>query len=427
MLKQCRERSIQSYKITAEKRTGGVSAQEILIRLKPVQDASRRRFCRYCGFAIRTGKHECPSCKRTSTALVGEFVEPSEAARIPVVHPPEPWNELVWPEGATVSLSSRQGVGKSSVAMVLNRTKELQIAAWFTTEQDPNQVQEIASRVHVPCPPIWPVSQMDPLNNALRGLDKVPAGPGAVIVFDSLTPLGVQGAVQMMNRLIMDAREFGWRIVMINQTNKAEQVAGSASLVFMPDIDARLTTDKFARRRLYVGKNRYGPEFTRYFGFDREGQVILPDFRGIVHSVEGLHPNLELVPYGLADGSVPGKPGQARGKKVQWAGILDPLAEYGLLPRFAGYATAGAESAATEDGLMYPPDWQERRAFAETHGNKWLSREEIATVLGATSWQPLAARLAKARAKREGTEEDDLPSFLDLPHGTEIDEEGTAP
>lgn len=362
---------------------------------------SRRRFCRKCGFTIRSGKSECPSCHNHGTAMVGQFVQPDREARVPQLSPPHPWEELVWPEGATITLAARQGLGKSSIAMLLNGSPELTIGAWLTTEQDPYQVARISKRLNVPVPPIWPVAQNDALNSALRGLDQVASGAGSVIVFDSLTPLGTADAVRMMNRLIADAREYGWRVLMINQTNKAEQVAGSAQLMFMPDIDARLTTDKFGRRRLYVGKNRYGNEYTRYFTFTRDGQVAHSDFTDIVHSVEGIHPNLELVPYGLADGSVPGIPGQARGKKIQWASVLDALAHYGLLHHFAGYATAGAESAGTKDGLSYPPDWEARKAFAETHGLKWLSREEIVAALAPTGWEPLSMRLIKKRQKAD--------------------------
>ena len=379
--------------------------------------ASRRRFCRKCGFNIRTGKHQCASCGGYNTAAVGEFIEPEVKANVPVVNPPAPWTGLIWPEGATVSLAAPQGVGKSSIAMVLNQSDEMKIGAWLTTEQDPYQVAAIADRLRVRRPPIWPVSQTDPLQDALRGLDAVSAGPGSVIVVDSLTPLGLNPAVQMMNRLIADARQYGYRVVMINQTNKAEQIAGSAQLAFMPDIDVRLTTDKFGRRRLYVGKNRYGAEFTRYFAFSKtDGSIILPDFHGIVHTVEGLYPNLELVPYGLADGSIPGKPGQARGKKVQWAGVLDPVAEYGLLPRFAGYATAGAESAGTADGLMYPPDWEARAEFARAHDLKWLTREELHAALVTTEWEPLVQRLQNKRKKAgKASFDPDLPNTAAVP------------
>ena len=366
---------------------------------------ARRRFCRDCGFTIRTGKSDCPSCGSTRTPSVGEFVAPTIAANVPWVNPPHPWNNLVWPEGATLSLAAPQGLGKSSVSMLFNKAGPakkagLHIGAWFSTEQDPYQVSSLATRLEVPCPPIWPVNPSDAFADAKRGLEQLALAAGAVIVFDSLTPLGLQDAVRMMNLLIVFAREEGWRICMINQTNKAEQVAGSASLVFMPDITVNLTTDKFGRRRLFVGKNRYGTEYTRYYTFDREGKVVLPQFQGIVHSVEGKGTDLELVPYGLADGSIPGVPGQARGKKVQWASILDPLAPFGLLPRFAGYATAGAESAASEFGFMHPPDVDARRTFAEEHGMKWLPMEEIYAALAPTAWRPLAVRLA-AKAKKK--------------------------
>ena len=372
---------------------------------------ARRRFCRDCGFTIRTGKHDCPSCGSSRTPSVGEFVEPKIPANVPWVNPPHPWTGLVWPEGATMSLAAPQGLGKSSVAMLFNKegpAKEagLHVGAWFSTEQDPYQVSALAQRLEITCPPIWPVNASDAFGDAKRGLSSLALAPGAVIVFDSLTPLGLQDAVRMMNLLIVYAREQGWRICMINQTNKAEQVAGSASLVFMPDITVNLTTDKFGRRRLYVGKNRYGTEYTRYYTFSSEGKVVLPHFQGIVHSVEGKGTNLELVPYGLADGSIPGVPGQARGKKVQWASILDPLAPFGLLPRFKGYATAGAESAASELGFMHPPDAEDRKRFAEQHGMKWLSMEEIYAALAPTAWRPLAVRLAaKAKKQYEGLEE----------------------
>ncbi|HIK59471.1 MAG TPA: hypothetical protein EYF98_02130, partial [Planctomycetes bacterium] len=178
------------------------------------------------------------------------------------------------------------------------------IGAWFSTEQDPYQVASLATRLGVTAPPIWTIEMTGEsgagFDNARRGLKKLVTAPGSITVFDSLTPLGVQDGAKMMNLLIADARTNGRRVLMINQTNKAEQVAGSSSLMFMPDIDARIRGGDFGRRKLVVPKNRYGPEFTRYFDIKRNGDVVLPDFTAVVHSVEGKMPALSLVPYGLA-------------------------------------------------------------------------------------------------------------------------------
>jgi len=306
-----------------------------------------------------------------------------------------------------MSLAAGAGLGKSSVSMLFNaegpaKAAGLHIGAWFSTEQDPYQVAAMATRLGVPCPPIWPVNPAEPFNDALRGLKNLALAPGSVIVFDSLTPLGLQDAVRMMNVLIMYAREEGWRVAMINQTNKLEQVAGSSTLVFMPDIDVRLVRDLYGQRRLFVSKNRYGGEYVRYYTFSETGAVIMPKFGNYPHSVEGRDANLELIPFGLASGSIAGLPGQARGKSIQWASCMDPLAHLGLLPKFAGFAMAGFESPSSPNGFMTPPDEAERKKFAAVHGMKWLSMEELSTILKATAWTPLASRLAaKARQKYE--------------------------
>jgi hypothetical protein len=336
---------------------------------------------------------------------VGDWVTPSEVAKVPSISPPHPWDSLIWPEGATLSLAAGQGLGKSTISMMLNAPNSgFHIGAWFSTEQDPYQVASLATRLGVPAPPIWTIEMTGEsgagFDNARRGLKKLVTAPGSITVFDSLTPLGVQDGAKMMNLLIADARTNGRRVLMINQTNKAEQVAGSSSLMFMPDIDARIRGGDFGRRKLVVPKNRYGPEFTRYFDIKRNGDVVLPDFTAVVHSVEGKMPALSLVPYGLANGSIPGKPGQARGKTVQWAGILDVLAEFGLLTRFAGYACAGFESLATPSGLQFPEDWEDRKAFAEEHRLKWLTEEMILKALVPAGWEHPAVRAATAMEKR---------------------------
>ena len=348
--------------------------------------------------------------------IVGDFVTPTVSANIPSVSPPHPWDNLIWPEGATLSLAAGQGLGKSTITMMLNGEESgFHIGTWFSTEQDPYQVAALSKRLGVKPPPIWTVEMTGEkgagFESARRGLAKLVSKPGSVTVFDSLTPLGVIDGARMMNLLIADARQTGRRVLMINQTNKAEQVAGSAQLMFMPDIDARIRGGDFGRRKLVVGKNRYGPEFTKYFDIMRNGDVILPDFTKVVHSVEGKMPGLALVPYGLASGSIPGKPGQARGKTVQWAGILDVLAEFGLLTQFAGYACAGFESLATPSGLQYPEDWPHRKAFAHEHNLKWLDEETILAALVAAGWTHPAIRSMEAKEKKRARDgEEPLPA-----------------
>ena len=171
--------------------------------------------------------------------IVGDFVTPTTSANIPSVSPPHPWDNLVCPEGATLSLAAGQGLGKSTISMMLNQADSgFHIGTWFSTEQDPYQVAALSERLRVKVPPIWTVEMTGEkgagFDSARRGLKKLVSKPGSVTVFDSLTPLGVIHGAAMMNLLIADARQTGRRVLMINQTNKAEQVAGSASLMFMP-------------------------------------------------------------------------------------------------------------------------------------------------------------------------------------------------
>ncbi len=383
---------------------------------------ARRRFCPDCGFIRRGGSQDCVACGSFRTPIVGDWVTPVDSANVPSISPPHPWDNLVWPEGATLSLAAGQGLGKSTIAMMLNRPEMgFSIGAWFSTEQDPYQVASLAERLKVPIPPIWTVEMTGEgtaaFDSARRGLKKLVTGRGMITVFDSLTPLGIIHGAAMMNLLIADARSTGRRILMINQTNKAEQVAGSAQLMFMPDIDARIRGGDFGRRKLVVPKNRYGSEFTRYFDITRDGDVVLPDFSSVVHSVEGKMPALSLVPYGLASGSIPGKPGQARGKSVQWAGILDVLAEFGLLHQFAGYACAGFESLATPSGLQYPEDWPHRKAFAEEHKLKWLTEEKILEALVPAGWTHPAVRQQEKQAKKQAARDG---AAADAKSGTKV-------
>ncbi len=299
------------------------------------------------------------------------WIRPQRTVKSPTVKPAFPWTGLDWPNGVTISVSAGFGVGKSSAAALLGLPcadgSPPILKNWITTEQDPEPVYAMFQRLGVPCPNVWSADPLDPTGSVSRAIKSQLSGPGDVTVLDSTTPLGIQGAVEIMQQVIQDGLQTGRRYLLINQQNKASEIYGAIKLAFMPDVVVDIDVDLFGRRRLNVTKNRHGPPSTTYFEMTRTGKICQPDFSAIAHSVEGSANNLSLMPYGLQKGA-------------RWAGMFKVLDGLDLLPQLAGYAAAACP-APTPTGFIEPPDVSARRALAESHGLKWIDPHEAANLI----------------------------------------------
>lgn len=360
---------------------------------------SRRVYCPDCGFPRRAGHSQCQvtDCGSFKKAVRG-FVKPTRPVTLPYVEPPHPWGALPWPENGVFLLSGGEGLGKSSIAGLLhNPDGEIptHIGAWITAEQDPGETAAMFARLKRPCPPIYPCDPGNPLAHALEHLKSLVAPAGHFVIVDSVTELGMEGAVAMTEAVIEDCRKNGRRGLLIAQNNSEGEVAGRSNLKYKVQIRGEVARGAYSRRVFRVTKSRYGAEFSAYYKMFRDGTVGPPNFGAIVHSIEGELPRLDLVPYGFARGSVAGGIGKSRSGKIQYAGLLDQLAHHGILPELAGCASAANPSPATMSGFLCPEDVGFRRALAEQHGLRWLPLEVGIDILAEAEEAQTAARKAE--------------------------------
>jgi len=312
--------------------------------------------------------------------MTTRWIQPRREAPQTAVQPPFPWERLWWPEGVTIAVSASFGVGKSSSAALLGLPTAdggpPLLKNWITAEQDPAPVRSMFKRLGVPCPWIYSADPLDPLGSVKRALRTQVTGAGSVTVLDSTTPLGIDGAVEVMNLCVQDGLATGRRYWLISQQNKQREIFGKVALAFVPDVVIDIEVDDFGRRRAVVTKNRHGDTSITYFSFDGHGRIVRPDFQQVAHSVEGATSDMQLVPYGL---KVSG---------MRWGGLLKALDAESLLPGLSGYASAALATGATRSGFLAPPDVGSRKRLAEAHGMKWLSIEEGVALLAAARNNP---------------------------------------
>jgi len=362
---------------------------------------------------------------------VRDFVQPQNVVEAPTLRLPHPWGKLRWGEGGTAILSGQEGIGKSSIALLLNAGVDegavelvqpgadeeavaaalltaahdnTEISAYFALEMEPALIASTAKRLGVACPPVYPL-----FGAAMTGPDEGYAAlkqalarwvgkPGTFGVFDSITMLQ-QHALPALNLIIADTAKTLRRSLALAQNNKGGEVFGVAALRYNPSIVGNIVRDSVGRARFSVTKNRFGTEFSTYYRIDRQSGRIVPitAFGRIAHSVEGSYPTVNLVPHGRASGSSRNDAG------------LNLLGEFGLLPEFAGYASAAYATKGTYLGIAEPEDVDYRRGFAEDHGFTWLGVDEIADALrgaffltdaGAPDWKKL--RKHRKREEDEG-------------------------
>lgn len=323
---------------------------------------------------------------------------------------PFPLHALRVPPGAVISLTSRQGLGKSGIACSLHQplSEELipamrearrrrtigpisRIGGYLATEQSPGEIRGIARRVGMAEDDkfrIWHIDQANQWRDFEVGLAGLTAPVGYWAVIDSLTEMGTK-AVDALNAFRVNCAKSGRRGICVNQTNKLGQVGGSIKALFLVDIVADLETDAYGRRIFIVGKNRHGPSSLVYIKYTSEGGFIpgSADFNTILHTIEGVDPSYSIVPVGMATGAIPGKLGQARGGNFQWAGLAEAMVAWGIARKYKGYACAAAETPATDSGFIEPPDWERRRRVCLDNGMKgYLRPADVLPDLERAGW-----------------------------------------
>jgi len=354
--------------------------------------SGRRRFCLQCAAVARQGQTQCASCGHDR--FTSRWIQPRIQARLLKISPPFPFHRIKWPEGGTVSVSAREGVGKSRSVAQLNRMVigpngltairrdddsglyEAPngavvdtagwwplIGAWISTEQDPAPVDEMFRSLGIPCPPIYSCDPLDPINSTKEALRQLVTRPGAVTVLDSSGPLGAKGAVEVMNLMVQDCLATGRRGLIIHHQNKENEIMGSVTLNYIPELTGEFVEDEYGRRLFRNKKSRHNLPTSTYFAFNNKGQIIPAEFTQVAHSIEGKRSQMELVPYGFS-------PMKGSCKR---ADLLDALADAGVLPDFVGYASCATASAGTPSGFLEPPDAEVRYSFAADHGLKRLT------------------------------------------------------
>lgn len=331
----------------------------------PLPPPPRARYCADCRARIPGGAAYCAGCGGEPGWLLAPADEVIEDAGLPW-----PLSLLgAWPEGDRLLLHGARGAGKSTIAFsvagwALSRARP---AIWASTEQTPAQVSRYARRC---LGDIWcDLRLLDhPGGDELLSLIRGGAVAGGVLILDSLQGLCDWAAQSAWVRASQDAAAEGRaRLVIIGQHKGGGGAAGEGAVPHDVDAVAEITVDAGARL-ISVDKNRNGPTGRSYFDLGPNG-ATLPDLSHAAWSVEGEGEELRLVAY---------PPASKRDAK--WADLLRALERRGLLQ--AGDAAAARGASYAPHGYLLPGDWRLRQAFAERHGLRWRSPEELEEVNG---------------------------------------------
>jgi hypothetical protein len=281
----------------------------------------------------------------------------------------KPWDLLTWPRGGSAALFGGPGSGKSTLASMIKPTN------WITKEQDPKPVGAMFRRT---CPGHMPlVKAVQTAEEVAEFLETVVDGP---IVVDSLTAFGLRDALIVAHLLVNWARDHDERALAILQLNKEGEAAGYNEIPHLFDAIVEAAPDLWGVRAFNVRKSRWSPLGAQYWTFDGAGTVSIPAFDA-AYSVEGTPGNYWLHPFPM--------------KGAKWADMLEVLSGSGLL--LPGVACSGLAASYMPQGFVIPQDDAERRRFAEAHGLRWVTPEEIREQLEAHE----ADRKARERTERE--------------------------
>lgn len=329
-------------------------------------DGTAGYYCYRCGTAWRETWIVCESCGSSDKAYGSSrpvLVVTDDSKRYP-----GPWQMIDWPAPGTVMIFGGPGAGKSSLATLIRPR------AWITSEQAPKPVKPLFDRVvpgHMPV--VYPAKTPERVAEVLSMIHEGP------VVVDSLSAFGQAAAMAVAQLLVDWSNAQTDRALGIVQVTKSGDAAGYMALPHLVDAVIAVQKDASGLRLFNVEKCRWSPEGSMYWTFGTEGGIVSPDFPAS-YSVEGTA-NLWLQPYPMG--------------KAQWDDLLRLLDKLDLLQ--PGVASAAHHAHYMPMHFMEPRDIDQRRAFAERVGLRWISPADV--------WDQVMDRL-------EQSDENENPSNL---------------
>ncbi len=323
-------------------------------------------YCYDCASAVAPEQLMCPECH--GTQIGAGVARPCVPLR--VIEPDPwllwPWDMLHrWPPASVVLVSGGPGSGKSSLAALLRPDY------WLTTEESVSQAREALERMQATEAGEWPDAPTiyelpsDDLEAFEITLAKCLHG---LLVLDSGTRVGgIQEQHEALKMLIEWAKagqQWDRRVLVILHLTKTGKAAGKLTLGHECQAELSVGLAPGGLRMLQISKNRHGSVgVSRYFTLGAKG-AGQPTFEGAAYSVEGEPGCYRLHPWPI--------------KGAEWAGYLDKLfkGDGGKVHAVAGVASAARPVPGYPDGVLRPGDVALRRAYAESHGLKWLDPGE---------------------------------------------------
>jgi len=264
-----------------------------------------------------------------------------------------PWSDINWPQQGVVSLFGGKGVGKSSLAALLAPK------FWLTKEQEPKPVADMFYRINPDnMPEIINVDNEEEVDDALEFIEEGP------IVIDSLSAFGLKEGLSIAHKILNWSKIKNQRALAIMQANASGGAAGYKEINHIFDAVVNPAHDPWGVRILKFKKNRWGPTTHTYYTFNKDRKIVIPTFDAS-YSVEGSNGEFYLHPYPV--------------KGAKWTGILDALADTMALEQ--RMCSSAISAAYMENGFLEPMDAMERRRFAEKYNLRWVSPEDLPSLL----------------------------------------------
>jgi predicted nucleic acid-binding Zn ribbon protein len=298
----------------------------------------------------------CPNCGGVN--LDDRRTRPANLFLAPRITLPAPFEIIEIELGASILLSGDAGSGKTTICLAASAGRDTLMEA---SEQQQRSIATNWRRIHKKeeFPAINGCYSWENLEEDIRGLQE-----GSILIVDSVSQLSEShDSAWLVQSVIERVRTIGAIAFFIAHYTKDGQMLGPNMLRHLVDVVCHIPNDDSGMRRLALDKNRFGGLTARYFSISDEG--VGPQTFDQAYSVEGPPGKyrLHLHPLGSA----------------KWAGMLNVLAEAGVY--LEGYATAALPSAGYRSGYAVPPDWKQRKAFAESHGLNWLTPDDANQML----------------------------------------------